>query len=112
VLLSSIDAPSHDEILETIQELRSTCRGHLVPTLVHHDSPRHGGGSDPENGDATTPFCGDIGGVVIPDDEGEGEIRFVWQVLNHSGQSGIVFLEAVGDQTELNIMLMEPDDMS
>ncbi len=83
-----------------------------MPTLVHHDCPRHGGGSDPENGDATTPFCGDIGGVVTPSDEGEGEIRFVWQVLNDSGHTGIVFLEADDDQTEFNIMLMEPGVMS
>jgi hypothetical protein len=57
--------------------------------------------------------CGVIGGVITPGDEGEDEIRFVWQELNDSGRTGIVFLGAEeGDQTEVNIMLMEPDEVS
>jgi hypothetical protein len=56
--------------------------------------------------------CGDIGGVIMPGDEGEDEIRFVLKELNSSGHTGVVFLEAEGDQTEVNIMLIEPDDMS
>lgn len=57
--------------------------------------------------------CGDIGGVITQGERGEDEIRFVLQELNDSGHSGVVFLGAEeGDQTEVNIMLMEPDDMS
>jgi hypothetical protein len=56
--------------------------------------------------------CGVIGGVITPGDDGEDEIRFVLQELNDSGRTGIVFLEAEGDQTEGNIMLMEPDEVS
>ena len=55
--------------------------------------------------------CGDIG-VITPGDDGEDEIRFFLQELNDSGRTGIVFLEAEGDQTEGNIMLMEPDEVS
>ena len=80
--------------------------------LVHRGCYRHSGGSDPENGDVIAPYCGDIGGVVTPGDEEEDEIRFVLQELNDSGRTGIVFLEAEGDQTEGNIMLMEPDEVS
>ena len=57
--------------------------------------------------------CGDIGGVITQGERGEDEIRFVLQELNDSGHSGVVFLGAEeGDQTEVNIMLMEPDGMS
>lgn len=55
---------------------------------------------------------GDTGGVITPGDEGEDEIRFVFQELSDSGHTGIVCLEAEGDQAEVNIMLLEPGVMS
>jgi hypothetical protein len=42
----------------------------------------------------------------------EDEIRFVVQELNASGHAGIAFLEAEGDQMEINIIVMEPGVMS
>jgi hypothetical protein len=101
--------------VETIQDAARPPRDmppppHAQP-LVHRGCPRHSDGSDPENGDVIAPYRGDIDGVVTPGDEKEDEIRFVLQELN-SGQTGIVFLEAEGDQTEVNIILMEPDEMS
>jgi hypothetical protein len=56
--------------------------------------------------------CGDIGGAITQGERGEDEIRFVLQELNDSGHTGVVFLGAEGDQTEVNIMLIEPDDGS
>jgi hypothetical protein len=56
--------------------------------------------------------CCDVGSVTTPGDEGEDEMRFVLQELNDSCRPDIVFLEAEGDQTEVNIMLMEPDETS
>ena len=47
-------------------------------------------------------------------DEGEDEFRFVLQELNDPGHTGVVFLELAAecDQTEGNVMLIGPDDMS
>jgi hypothetical protein len=38
--------------------------------------------------------CGDTGGVALPSDECEDEIRFVLKELNDPGHTGVVFLEA------------------
>lgn len=50
----------------------------------------------------------------MPGDEGEDEFRFALQVLNDPGHTGVVFLELAAecDQTEGNVMLIGPDDMS
>jgi hypothetical protein len=55
--------------------------------------------------------CGDIGGVITPGETGNDEIRFVLAEQNDSGHSGWVFLSAEGDQTEVNVMLVEPEEM-
>jgi hypothetical protein len=81
-------------------------------SLVHRDRRRGSGEYDPENGDAPAPFCGNIGGVVTPGDQREDEIRFFLHNLDDSGHTGIIFLEAEDDQTEVNIKVMEPGVMS
>jgi hypothetical protein len=55
--------------------------------------------------------CSDIGGIPTPGEAGGEEIRFVLGELNESGHDGVVFIEGEGDQTEVNIMLIEPDGM-
>jgi hypothetical protein len=54
--------------------------------------------------------CADIGGVVTQGERGDDELRFAITELNDSGHLGAVFLGAEGDQTEINIMLVEPDE--
>jgi hypothetical protein len=81
-------------------------------SLVHRDRRRRSGEYDPENGDATAPFCSNIGGVVTPGDQREDEIRFVLHNFDDSGHTGIIFLEVEDDQTEVNIKVMEPGVMS
>ena len=102
--------------METIQDdirpPRDIPRPPHAQSLGHRDRPRHSGGCDPENENALAPYHGDIGGVSTPGDEEADEMRFVLQELNDSGHTGIVFLEAEDDQTEVNIMLMEPGVMS
>ena len=56
--------------------------------------------------------CGDIGGVITPGETGNDEIRFVLAEQNDSGHSGWVFFSAEGDQTEVNVMLVEPEEMT
>jgi len=57
--------------------------------------------------------CGDIGGVLTKEGEdGPDELRFALGELNESGHTGVVFLSAQGDQTEVNIMLIEPGEFS
>ena len=55
--------------------------------------------------------CGDIGGVIEPGDEGLDDVRFAVVELNESGHTGVVFLQAEGEQTEVNITLVEPVEM-
>ena len=56
--------------------------------------------------------CGDIGGVTVEGEHRDAEIRFVVHERNGSGHTGIVFLGSEGDQTELNILLIEPEARS
>ena len=56
--------------------------------------------------------CGDIGGVVTPGEAGGQELRFAVRELNDSGHTGVIFVEGEGEQTEVNIMLIEPEEMS
>jgi hypothetical protein len=55
--------------------------------------------------------CGDIGGIVTPGVDGD-EVRFMLAEQNDSGHIGTAFLGTVDGRTELNIMLIEPEEMS
>lgn len=52
--------------------------------------------------------CGDIGGIVMPGDEGLDDVRFAVTELDESGHTAVVFLQAEGERTEVNITLVEP----
>ena len=57
--------------------------------------------------------CGDIGGYVITDPAGRTELFVGLAELNNSGHTGVARL-GVGDdpnQTEVSILLIEPDEM-
>jgi hypothetical protein len=54
--------------------------------------------------------CGDLGGPVMPGEAGD-EVRFALNEQNDSGHFGTVFVGAEGDQTQVNIMLIEPGAM-
>lgn len=54
--------------------------------------------------------CGDIGGVVF-DDDGRMELTIALGELNDSGLVGIAWLGAEGDQTEVAVTLIEPEEM-
>jgi len=55
--------------------------------------------------------CGDIGGVVVTDEGGRTELIIGLGELNDSGHTGVAWLGADGDQTEVSVTLVEPDDM-
>ena len=57
--------------------------------------------------------CGDIGGVLIPDDDEEGRMHLIIGLgeLNDSGHTGTVWLGSDGEQTQVVINLVEPDEM-
>lgn len=55
--------------------------------------------------------CGNLGGIIEDGDDGE-EIRFILHELNGSGHTGIAFIGLAEDQTQVNIMMIEPDEMS
>jgi hypothetical protein len=55
--------------------------------------------------------CGDVGGVLTPGEADDRELRAGLAELNDSGYSGVVFISTLGDQTEVNIMLVEPETM-
>jgi hypothetical protein len=57
--------------------------------------------------------CGDIGGVLIPDDDEEGRMHLIIGLgeLNDSGHTGTAWLASDGDQTQVVIHLIEPDEM-
>ena len=62
----------------------------------------------------TSIACGDIGGYVIPDpDSGEDEVYVGLRERNDSGHTGAVRLGEAEDptQTEVSILLVEPDEM-
>jgi hypothetical protein len=55
--------------------------------------------------------CGDIGGVIEQGDDGD-EIRFVLTELNGSGHTGVAFIGGAGEgQTQVNVMMIEPEEM-
>ena len=56
--------------------------------------------------------CGDISGVVFVDeDDGERQMVIGLGELNESGHAGIAWLSEEGDQTEVAVNLIEPDEM-
>ncbi len=56
--------------------------------------------------------CGDIGGVLATDEDGQTELLIGLGELNDSGHTGTAWLGSNGDQTEVAIILIEPDEMS
>jgi hypothetical protein len=60
----------------------------------------------------TSIACGDISGVVLMDeDDGERQLIIGLGDLNDSGHSGIAWISEEGDQTEVAVNLIEPDEM-
>ena len=55
--------------------------------------------------------CGDIGGAVITDEGGRTELVVGLGELNGSGHVGVAWLGADGDQTEVVVVLVEPEEM-
>ncbi len=57
--------------------------------------------------------CGDIGGALIADEDEEGEVHLIIGLAeqNDSGHTGTVWLGSNGDQTDVVINLVEPDQM-
>ena len=56
--------------------------------------------------------CGDIGGAVVTDEGGRTELIIGLGELNDSGHHGVAWLGADGEQTEVVVTLIEPDEMS
>jgi hypothetical protein len=56
--------------------------------------------------------CGDIGGELVVDDDGRTHLQIGLGELNDSGHTGIAWLGSDGDQTEVVINLIEPDEMN
>ena len=56
--------------------------------------------------------CGDIGGLIVPDAGGRDELIIGLGELNDSGHTGVAWLGADGDQTEVVVILIEPAEMS
>ena len=55
--------------------------------------------------------CGDIGGAAVTDEGGRTELIIGLAELNDSGHTGVAWLGADGDQTEVVVVLVEPDEM-
>ena len=55
--------------------------------------------------------CGDIGGAVTTDEGGRTELIIGLGELNDSGHTGVAWLGADGEQTEVAVILVEPDEM-
>ncbi len=55
--------------------------------------------------------CGDIGGVVAEDEDGGNNLTIALGELNDSGHAGVVWLGAAGDQTEVSVTLIEPEEL-
>jgi len=51
--------------------------------------------------------CGDIGGVVHEDEDGQSELEIGLGELNDSGYAGVAWLGTDGDQTEVAVVLIE-----
>lgn len=57
--------------------------------------------------------CGDIGGTLIPDEDEEGRMHLIIGLgeLNDSGHTGTAWLGSAGEQTEVVVNMVEPDQM-
>ena len=55
--------------------------------------------------------CGDVGGALVTDEDGRTHLLIGLGELNDSGHTGVAWLGADGDQTEVVISLIEPDEM-
>ena len=57
--------------------------------------------------------CGDIGGALIPDEDEEGRMHLIIGLAeqNDSGHTGTAWLGSDGEQTEVVVNLIEPDEM-
>ena len=55
--------------------------------------------------------CGDVGGVLVTDEGGREQLVIGLGELNDSGHTGTAWLGAAGDQTEVRVTLVEPDEM-
>ena len=55
--------------------------------------------------------CGDVGGVLEVDDDGRTHLLIGLGELNDSGHTGTAWLGEDGDQTEVVVTLIEPDEM-
>jgi hypothetical protein len=55
--------------------------------------------------------CGDIGGVVTTDEGGRTGLVIALGELNDSGHHGVAWLGADGEQTEVAVILIEPEEM-
>jgi hypothetical protein len=55
--------------------------------------------------------CGDIGGSVTTDEDGRMHLFIGLGELNDSGHTGVAWLGADGEHTEVSVSLIEPDEM-
>jgi hypothetical protein len=55
--------------------------------------------------------CGDIGGTLVTDEDGRTHLLIGLGELNDSGHTGTAWLGDDGEQTEVAITLIEPDEM-
>ena len=56
--------------------------------------------------------CGDIGGIVYEDEDGGANLIVALGELNDSGVTGMAWLGEYADgQTEIDILLLEPDEL-
>jgi plastocyanin len=56
--------------------------------------------------------CGDIGGVVTTDEGGRTSLVIGLGELNDSGHHGVAWLGDAGEQTEVSVILIEPEEMA
>ena len=56
--------------------------------------------------------CGDIGGMVQEDENGEAGLVIGLRELNESGYSGVAWLGAIEDSTEVVVTLIQNDPMA
>jgi hypothetical protein len=55
--------------------------------------------------------CGDIGGAVVTDEDGRMHLFIGLGEMNDSGHTGVVWLGADGEHTEVSVSLIEADEM-
>lgn len=111
VPLTDVTAPAGDRVgAESAHEIK---RGHTIVDMPlqeiidgGHAINVHG------SADAIDVYiaCGDIGGVVV-EEGGRQHLLIALGELNDSGHVGIAWLGADGDQTEVVVTLIEPDEM-